>query len=48
LAAKGARPASGKAGRATAPRNLDSARLLGFYRTMWRIRAFEEAALRGL
>src|SRR6185436_12812467 len=30
------------------PRNLDAARLLGFYRTMLRIRAFEEAALEGL
>jgi hypothetical protein len=39
LAAKDARPPS---------RNLDAARLLGHYRTMLRIRAFEEAALEGL
>lgn len=31
-----------------AARNLDAGRLLGFYRTMLRIRAFEEAALKGL
>ena len=31
-----------------APRNLDAARLLGFYRDMQRIRAFEEAALEAL
>lgn len=30
------------------PRNLDAARLIGHYRTMLRIRAFEEAALKGL
>ena len=30
------------------PRNLDAARLLGHYRIMLRIRAFEEAALQGL
>jgi TPP-dependent pyruvate/acetoin dehydrogenase alpha subunit len=45
LVVKGARPASGEA---APPRNLDVARLLGFYRTMLRIRAFEEAALEGL
>src|SRR5687767_3834979 len=39
LAAKDARPPS---------RNLDAARLLSLYRTMLRIRAFEEAALEGL
>ncbi len=46
MAAKGARPPS-KADRAGL-RNLDAARLLADYRTMWRIRAFEEAALKGL
>jgi acetoin:2,6-dichlorophenolindophenol oxidoreductase subunit alpha len=47
LAAKEARPPSSKAGSA-GPRNLDAARLLDHYRTMLRIRAFEEAALKGL
>lgn len=45
---KGARPPSGTAAGANPVRNLDAARLLGFYRTMLRIRAFEEAALKGL
>jgi pyruvate dehydrogenase E1 component alpha subunit len=48
LAAKGARPPTSKTGKAGARRNLDAARLLGFYREMLRIRAFEEAALKGL
>ena len=38
----------GQAAAAAPPRNLDAGRLLGLYRTMLRIRAFEEAALRGL
>jgi acetoin:2,6-dichlorophenolindophenol oxidoreductase subunit alpha len=45
------RPAKGQgesSGRRAPPRNLDVARLLVFYRTMLRIRAFEEAALKGL
>jgi len=33
---------------AALPRNLDTARLIGLYRDMLRIRAFEEAALKGL
>ena len=44
LAGKGAAPRE----TAAPPRNLDAARLLGLYRDMLRIRAFEEAALRGL
>jgi acetoin:2,6-dichlorophenolindophenol oxidoreductase subunit alpha len=32
----------------SAPRNLDAARYRGFYRDMWRIRAFEEAAIRAV
>jgi pyruvate dehydrogenase E1 component alpha subunit len=37
------------AGKGAAPlRNLDAARLIGLYRDMLRIRAFEEAALKGL
>jgi acetoin:2,6-dichlorophenolindophenol oxidoreductase subunit alpha len=31
-----------------APRNLDAARYRAFYRDMWRIRAFEEAAIRAV
>jgi acetoin:2,6-dichlorophenolindophenol oxidoreductase subunit alpha len=46
LAGKGGRAGSGTA--AAPARNLDAGRLLGLYRTMLRIRAFEEAALRGL
>jgi pyruvate dehydrogenase E1 component alpha subunit len=49
VAAKGARsPSREAASGPAAPRNLDTPRLLDFYRTMLRIRAFEEAALRGL
>ncbi len=45
VAGKGAATRPEKAG---PPRNLDAARLLGLYRDMLRIRAFEEAALKGL
>jgi TPP-dependent pyruvate/acetoin dehydrogenase alpha subunit len=49
LAAKPAeRRKASSGGRRAPPRNLDVARLTTFYRTMLRIRAFEEAALRGL
>jgi TPP-dependent pyruvate/acetoin dehydrogenase alpha subunit len=45
LAAKSAEP---RGVRRAPPCNLDVHRLQGFYRTMLRIRAFEEAALKGL
>ena len=48
MAAKPAEPRRASSGRRAPPRNLDVARLIGFYRTMLRIRAFEEAALQGL
>jgi len=48
LAAKPAECRGGSSGHRTPPSNLDLHRLLAFYRTMLRIRAFEEAALRGL
>ena len=48
MPANSAERRQGSGRRRAAPGNLDVARLLNSYRTMLRIRAFEEAAVRGL
>lgn len=48
MAAKPSERRRGNGGGRTPPSNLDVTRLQSFHRTMLRIRAFEEAALRGL